>query len=144
MYPRTLVVGYLDDEINRNDFDPEEGQIAEDDLDDIVAQLGDQLLSKILEVTRVLRLDLWSTANWARTWNSDIVSGKVEAAASLLLALLPNLEKLRIVDRWRYDEQPTFHAILSGLLKAATNPCGNPGGLNLFRRLVEVGSPWFG
>ncbi len=139
LYPRTLVVGYLDDENYPDDFDPEESQIAEDDLDDIVAQLGDRLRSKILEVTRVLRLDLGGTAIWARTWNSDIVSGKVEAAASLLLALLPNLEKLRIVDTWRYDEQPPFHAVLQGLLKAATNPGGNPGGLNLFRRLVEVG-----
>ncbi len=139
MYPRTLVVGYLDDENNPRDFDPEEGQIAEDDLDDIVAQLGDRLRSKILEVTRVLRLDTGWTKKWARHWTSDIVSGKLEATASLLLALLPNLEKLRIVDTWRYDGQPPFHAVLSALLKAATNPCGNLGRLNVFRRLVEVG-----
>ena len=145
LYPRTLIVGYIGTEIGpdafdteEGDFDPEEGQIAETDLLDIVAQLGNQLRSKVNEVTRVLRLDVGWTASWARGWISDIISGDLEAAASLLVALLPNLRNLRIIDGWRYLDLPPFYAILERILETAADLEQNLKGLNSFKHLVEV------
>ena len=120
-------------------LDPEEGHIEDSDLVKIVAQLGDQLLPKVLEVTRVLRLDIGDSKSWVRTWASKIVSGDLEAAACLLIALLPNLEKLRIVDDWRFYDSPPFYPTLDRLLNATTDSNYHLTGLNSFKYLSEVG-----
>ena len=122
-----------------DDLDPEEGHIEDSDLVKIVAQLGDQLLPKVLEVTRVLRLDIGDSKSWVRTWASKIVSGDLEAAACLLIALLPNLEKLRIVDDWRFYDSPPFYSTLDRLLNATTDSNYHLTGLNSFKYLSEVG-----
>lgn len=140
MYPRTLIVGHLEEGMTgQDDLDAEEGQIADSDLVEIVAQLGDRLLPKVLEVTRVLRLDTGSANTWTPTWTSSIVSGDPEAAACLLITLLPNLEKLRIVDRWRFYDSPPFYSTLNSLFKAANNSKRDLKGLNSFKKLSEVG-----
>lgn len=76
---------------------------------------------------------------WTPTWTSSIISGDLEAAACLLIALLPNLEKLRIVDRWRYYDSPPFYSTLSSLFKAAKNPKRDLEGLSSLKKLSEVG-----
>ncbi len=140
LYPRTLIVGYIEEDIlYDHDIDPEEGQIADSDLANIVAQLGDRLSSKVLEVTRVLRLDTGPTRLWNPSWTSSIVSGDLEAAACLLIALLPNLEKLQIVDKYRYPESPPFYWTLKCLLAGAMNSECDLKGLNSFKKLSEVG-----
>lgn len=134
LYPRTLIVGYIEEGMfGEDDLDVEEGQIADSDLANVVAQLGDRLLAKVLEVSRVLRLDTGWTNFWPPTWTSSIVSGDLEAAAYLLIALLPNLEKLRIVDRCRYSESSPFYSVLSSLLEAATDSKRDLTGLNAFK-----------
>lgn len=144
MYPRTLIVSHIEDDeetISRPDFDFEEGQIADSDLVKIVAQLGDRLLSKVLEMTRVLRLDTsrgW-ISDWARFWTSDIVLGDLVAATSLLVTLLPNLEKLRLVESFRHYDTEIFYATLDSLLEATEDPNRDLTGLNLFKNLSEVG-----
>ena len=143
LYPRTLIVGFIEEEEEdmpyEGDLDPEEGQIADSDLANIVAQLGDRLLPKVLEVTRVLRLDSSPHQTWTPSWTSHIVSGDLEAVACLLITLLPNLEKLRIVDRCRYSESPPFYWTLNCLLDGAMNSECNLTGLNSFKKLSEVG-----
>lgn len=140
MYPRTLIVGCIEEGMaDLLDLDPEEGQIADSDLGNIVAQLGNRLLPKVLEVTRVLRLSTGWKSNWLPTWTSRIVSGDLEAAACLLIALLPNLKKLRIVDRCRYSESPPFYIVLRRLLEAAMDSECDLTGLNSFKTLSEVG-----
>lgn len=124
---------------DEDDLDPEEGQIADSDLAKIVAQLGDRLLPKVLEVTRALQLDTGGRWTWVPGWASRFVSGDPEAAACLLIALLPNLEKLRIVDDWRYHESPPFYSTLDRLLEAATDSKYDLTGLNSFKYLSEVG-----
>lgn len=104
-----------------------------------MTQLGDQLLPKVLEVTRMLQLDIGERHTWVPAWASKIVSGDPEAAACLLIALLPNLEKLRIVDDWRYYESTPFYSTLDRLLNAATDSNYDLTGLNSFKYLSEVG-----
>ena len=146
LYQRTLIVSHLEDDkehVSRPDFDFEEGQIADSDLVEIVAQLGDRLLSKVLEMTRMLRPDTspiseW-TRDWARFWDADIVSGDLVAATSLLVTLLPNLEKLRLVESFRHYDTGPFYAILDSLLEATEDPDRDLTGLNSFKNLSEVG-----
>ena len=137
MYPRTLTIGHiLDHERGSPDYlELEEGQIAQSDLISVVTELGDRLLPKVLEVTRVLHLDTGRTASWARTWTADIISGGKEAAACLLIALLPNLEKLQVVDM--FVREP-FDEILERILKAARDREYDFAGLNSFKRLAEI------
>ncbi len=99
-----------------------------------MAQLGDRLSSKVLEVTRVLRLDTGPTKAWNPSWTFSIVSGDLQAAACLLITLLPNLEKLRIVDRCRRY----FYWTLICLLAGAMNSECDLKGLNSFKKLSEV------
>lgn len=140
LYPRTLIVGYIGEGMFGEDgLDPEEGQIADSDLANVVAQLGDQLLAKVLEVSRVLRLDTGWADIWLPTWTSKIVSGDLVAAASLLITLLPNLEKLRIADTCHYSDSQPFCWVLSSLLEAATDSKRDLTGLNAFKNLTELG-----
>lgn len=141
LYPRTLIFGYIEEEEEEedmpdsDDLEAEEGQIADSDLADVVAQLGDRLLPKVLEVSRVLRLD----TDWTKAWASTIVSGDLEMAACLLITLLPNLEKLRIIDGCRYCDDPPFYSTVSSILEAATDAKRDVTGLNTFQNLTEVG-----
>ena len=139
LYPRTLIVGNIEEEGPATwHYVGPEGQIANLDLAKIVPQLKDRLLPKVLEVTRTLELDI-SDETWIADWASRTLSGDLEAAACLLIALLPNLEKLRIFADGRYHASPPFYSILGRLLEGATDSKYDVTGLNSFNYLSEVG-----
>ena len=138
MYPRTLIVGHMDKDIDPDGLNPEEGQIADSDLVGIVAELGGRLHSKVLKVARVLGFDIDGIGSSAHNWTSEIISGDLEAAAHLLIALLPNLEKLRIVDTCRDCYSSRFHSMIVGLSEAPTVSKLELAGLNSFRHLSEL------
>lgn len=139
LYPRTLIVGDIEEDgMTYRGWIKSEDRIADSELTKIVAQLRDRLLPKVLEVTRALQLDI-GDETWVPNWASKIVSGNREAATCLLIALLPNLEKLRIFADGRYNASPPFYSLLGRLLEGATDSKYDLTGLNSFKYLSEVG-----
>ena len=74
----------------------------------------------------------------AREWTEMIESGHMETAANLLVAMLPNIQTMRIVHNAFRSCFPTFLETLEDLLDIAVSHSLDPIGLNSFSRLTEV------
>lgn len=145
LYTKTLIIGYLED-INGQVFeDQEEAELDEIELQDVVAQfkLNTRLLKTVVEVQRRIypergEIDLEKCPK-AKKWTQAILSGETEASASLLIAILPNVQKLRLVDDWKFQVHGSFTGTLHDLLKAAVSDKYDITGINSFSKLTEVG-----
>ena len=145
LYTKTLIIGYLD-EFSGGFEDPEEAQLDEVEFQDAVAQfkLNTRLLKIVVEVQRRLyperaENDLEKCPK-AKKWTQAILNGETEPAASLLVAILPNIQKIRLVDEWkdpRYDS--FFLKTLNDLLEAALSDKHDLIGINSFNKVIEVG-----
>ena len=143
---KSLVVGFIEDEDEDCFFHQrEEGEMDKVELQDTVAQFkcDKRLLNKVLEVQQYMYPERMKTSlekcPKAEQWTTAILSGSKQAAASLLVAMLPNLQKLRLVDRWQWVAQSTFLSALNNLLCAAVSKEHNMTGINIFSKLTEVG-----
>ena len=95
-----LVVGYVEDASPDSFDDLEEADLGEVELRDVVAQFkpNTRLLRNVSEVQRCIyperRDDDLEKCPDAKEWTKEILSSNREAAASLLVAMLPNLQKV--------------------------------------------------
>lgn len=148
LYTKTLLVGCR---VEQDDNDPldyedqEEAEIDEIELEDTVATLqsNTRLLNKVLGVQRCLYSERGETEFklFARTqrWIRLILSGAIEAAAFLLIAILPNLHTLRFVDGYQ-EQRSTHFTKLTKLLRTALSERHHLMGITLFSKLTEVGA----
>lgn len=74
----------------------------------------------------------------AREWIKRMLPGDMSAAASLLLAMLANVQKIRIVEYYRILGSH-YLLTLDDLLHAAVSDKHKPTGINSFSNLAEVG-----
>ena len=145
-YTKTCVIGYMeesDDDVF-NFGDQEEAALDDADLQEVVAQfkVDTRLLRKVVEVQRCFYPKRGETelSPFPSTtiWIESILSGDMEGAAFLLLAILPNLETLRFVDNFQEKWSPHFKN-LTKLLRTALSEQHNTTGINFFSKLTEVG-----
>ena len=147
LYTKTLVVGRREAQNDNNPFDTEdeeEAEIDEIDLRDTVAALqsNTRLLKTVLEVQRCFHPGRGETElkpfPSTQLWIKAILSGEMEAAAFLLIAMLPNLHTLRFVDGHQARWQTHFKNLMK-LLRAALSEKRNPMGISFFSKLTEMG-----
>lgn len=145
-YTKTCVIGYMEDSDDYpfNFEDQEEAGLDDVDLQDIGAQfqIDTRLLRKVVEVQRCFYPKRGETelSPFPSTiiWIQSILSGDMEGAAFLLLALLPNLQTLRFVDRFQTTWDRHFKN-LRKLLRTALSEQHNITGIDFFSKLTEVG-----
>ena len=146
LYTKTLIIGYKEETGDVFNFeDEEEAEVDEIELLDKLTHFrADSLiLIKLLEVQRCFYPKRGETVikqfpNTQR-WFKAILSGDMEAAASLLLTTLPNLQTLRLVDRFHETWDPSFTVNLDKLLRAALSKKHDLAAINSFSQLTEVG-----
>lgn len=145
-YTKTCVIGHMDDP-NADHFDYEDQEEAA--LDDIVLQeavaqfeVDARLLRKVVEVQQCLDPKCGETelspSPSTTQWIQSILSGGMEAATFLLLAIIPNLETLRLVDKYQAIRHPPFFN-MNKLLRTALSGQHNIAGTRIFSKLTEVG-----
>lgn len=144
LYTKTLIIGYLEDPSGEGFIGEEEAELDEAEFQDVVAQLrlNTGLLKKVLEVQQYLypgrgETDLKDCPE-ATEWTRRILSGDMSAAASLLIAILPRVQKIRIVEYYRILGSH-YLLTLDDLLHAAVSDKHKPTGINSFSNLTEVG-----
>lgn len=145
LYTETLIIGCIEDYVEGGFEQTEEAELDEVDLQDTVAQLkrNTPLLKKVLEVQQYIypersEINLENCPE-TKQWTKAILSGSKEAAASLLIAMLPNLQKVRLVDRLQWPVESIFLSSLDNLLRAAVSNKHSLTGSNSFSKLTEVG-----
>lgn len=139
-YTKTLAVGTMGDyDPERFGGDPEifghqeEGEADEVEVRDALLQLK-HLSKEMLEVQGFLY-----PRPAAEKRIENILSGDSEAAAALLISILPNLEKLRLVDPFQRMWRSTFLETVEVLVHTAVVDKRYSWGINSFNRLKEVG-----
>lgn len=146
-YTKTLVVGCREEQGDNNPFDyedQEEAEIDEMTLEDTVATLqsNTRLLKTVLEVQRSLSPKRGETElkpfPSTQLWIKEILSGDMESAAFLLIAILPNINTLRFVDGYQGRWNIHFKQLMK-LLRTALSEKNHLIGLTLFSKLEEVG-----
>ena len=141
-YIQKLIVGYLNPRDIELCEDTEEAELDNLDLLVLLQELGDSLAIKIQEVLQRLSQTLggrdYTGLRSARTKIADICSGNADQAASVLIALLPNLQKLRIVDRDRQGMPSAFLLGLRTFLDLAMDEHSEMEDLTTFTHLSEV------
>lgn len=73
----------------------------------------------------------------AREWIKRMLPGDMSAAASLLLAMLPNVQKIRLVEYHRTVD-PLYLLVLDDLLRTAISDKHKPTGINSFYDLTAI------
>ena len=139
--------------------DPEEGEIAEDDLHTAGIELMayNRLYKKCLDVLQftdpaLMEVSLEDCSEGlescskvlkdcpkADIWARSILKGNKDAAAGLLISILPNLQKVRLVDEFLGSEGTSFPKILKKLFYSIISGDPIPEGVNSFSNLTDVG-----
>ena len=145
LYTKTLIIGCIEEDECETFDDQEEAELDGLELQDVAAQFGRnmRLTRKVLEVQQRLYPERGEftpiRSSEARRWIKEILSGGMEVAAILLIAILPNLQKLRFVNQFRVSVNLEFLRTLRVLLCAAVDEEHGPTGINSFKKLTEVG-----
>lgn len=145
LYTKTLVIGTLDDYSPEDFNDQEEAELDEVELGDVVAELKPytRLLKKIMEVQRCVFSEIRETdlrrCPKAQEWSEMVLAKHMGPSASLLVAMLPNVQKLRLVDGFRDVEDSAFLTFLENYVSIAVSDRRSLRGLNTFSNLTEVG-----
>ena len=148
-YTKALIVGCIKDGASDNFNDPEESELDEAEFQEVVAhlKLDARLSNKVMEVQQILR-SRDCTANEleqeAGMWTEAILFGDMQAAARLLISILPNMQKLRLTDGFQQWVFPSFMTTVKDLLLAAIFHEHGTSELNCFSKLTEVVTTGFG
>lgn len=95
LYPRTLYLGEVSDDESDESVDANEDEQIKLMISEVIEEYRDRIISKVHEVHESLSLGDSVDANkWARS----ILSGDQDAAVVLLIAILPRLQTLNILD----------------------------------------------
>ena len=110
-YVKTLILGSIEGTHPLNLGDPCKAELGVLEFQGLTAQLKHEarLLREVLDVQRFLNpdsreIDL-DRCPQSKNWTQNILAGNMEAGASLLISILPNIQKLRFVVEfqiWRY------------------------------------------
>lgn len=144
VYTKTLTIGYLEGTTGQGFRGEDKAELDMAELQDAVAEMRfhERLLRKVLEVQQYLYPGRGETdilhCPQATQWTRKILCGDMGAAASLLVAVLPNVQKIRLVNYYRIiDSQHLL--TLEHLLRAAISERDKPIGINSFDNLTEIG-----
>ena len=145
LYTKTFIVGRIKGTHRYPLSAEEEAAMGKAELQDVVTQFRshEQLLKKVLGVQRCVfperkETDLKNCPG-ARKWTNDILSGNMEAATSLLIAILPNVHKIRLVEKIQSPASSEFLGFLKDLLSAAVSEKHDLTEINSFSKLTELG-----
>lgn len=147
-YTKTLIVGCIKDGASDSFKDPEESELDEAEFQEVVAQLrlDARLSNEVLKVQQTLYSQS-CTANEldqeAGMWTEAILFGDMQAAARLLMSILPNVQKLRLTDGFQRWVFPSFMTTVRDLILAAISHEHGTSELNSFSKLTEVETTGF-
>lgn len=149
LYARSLIVGCIKDGAANSFNDPRESELDQAEFQEVVAQLNldARLSNKVLEVHKILDTQSRTASELeqeAGVWTESILSGDMQAAARLLIAILPDIQKLRLTDGFQQWVFHSFMTTVRDLLLAAMSHEHYMSELNSFSRLTEVGTTGFG
>ena len=140
-YTKTLIIGPIErnglTSNNTSIDDQEEAELDESDIRDAATQLKTNLQPLVTALGISQFFAPIYKQNDTETRIEEILSGEIFEVARFLMPMFPNLQKLRLMDRYKdYDCSPFSIAIDAILRKALMQ---DRTGIKTFSKLTEVG-----